>query len=326
MPRGDSLAGPRGFLPGEHSLREKDMSKFQISPNVQFGIGLGVTLMAVASKGSVVMPMGIPPIVGQYIDSWSNFLLFWYAPVATYMAAYSSSQPGWMAPPDPPAVVEAQRKVDVETKAAAGVVGALLVGLLFAGALALGAPQAHAASSSATPNVSGPMIDPLHLGTTGVTPATPGATAKADDSLFSRIASLVTQDFAHAASDAIAEPTVQDGNGYVCATAWQPLASIIKRHPSILSGQIADDLEGARLVIGAFGQICKVQACQTVASDEAAIAAKALSILPVSNNLPAPINIFAKTCNDLPNIVLVPPPAGAAATPAASPSPAPTAQ
>jgi hypothetical protein len=285
-----------------------------------------IVISVVAFLSPTAFPSYVPVGVATAIISTCAFLNIILNAVNGVLHLYSSSAPGPLAPADPPAVVEAQRKVDVETKAAAGVVGALLVGLLFAGALALGAPQAHAASSSATPNVSGPMFDPLHLGTRGVTPATPGATAKADDSLFSRIASLVTQDFAHAASDAIAEPTVQDGNGYVCATAWQPLASIIKRHPSILSGQIADDLEGARLVIGAFGQICKVQACQTVASDEAAIAAKALSTLPVSINLPAPINIFAKTCNDLPNIVLVPPPAGAAATPAASPSPAPTAQ
>ena len=184
-----------------------------------------------------------------------------------------------------------------------------------------GASTPRTAPGAAAP-APGLNLDPLHL----VTPAN-GSAVKADDSIFARIASLATQDFTNAAAESIAEPTVQDGNGYVCATAWQPLANIIKRHPNILTGQIADDIEARRLVIGAFGKICKVEACRTVASDEAAIAAKAASVLPVSLNLPAPINIFAKTCNDLPNIDLVaPPPAGAAATPAASPSPAPTAQ
>ena len=98
------------------------MARFQVSANVQFGIGLGVTILAVFSKGSVAMPMGIPPIVGQYIDSWANFLLFLYAPIATYMAAASSSQPGFLAPADPPEVVAAQKKADAATAAAASLV------------------------------------------------------------------------------------------------------------------------------------------------------------------------------------------------------------
>ena len=191
----------------------------------------------------------------------------------------------------------------------------LIAFIAAAPALAADGIKVAARGEPLTPTTAQPInlpIDPLGLNKA----ASSGSTsAGADDSIFARIASLVVQDFAHAAADAIAEPAVQDGNGYACATAWQPLANIIKRHPKVLSGQVADDLEGARLVIGAYGQICKVQACQTVASDAASIAAKAVSALPVSINLPAPINIFAKTCNDIPNIVLVPAPAGATPTP-----------
>ena len=105
------------------------MRKFQIDPNTQFIIGLLITVLAVFSKGSVAMPLGIPPIVEQYIDSWSNFLLFLYAPVATYMAAYSSSNPGWAAPPDPPIVKAAM------DKAAAGIMRVFLIGIFLASSL-----------------------------------------------------------------------------------------------------------------------------------------------------------------------------------------------
>ena len=70
--------------------------------------------------------MGIPPIVGDYINSWANFLLFLYAPIATFMAAYSSSQPGFLAPDDPPIVKDATAKLARVTKAHPAVAAAAI--------------------------------------------------------------------------------------------------------------------------------------------------------------------------------------------------------
>lgn len=300
------------------------MAKFQISPNMQFGIGLGVTLLAVFSKGSVAMPMGIPPIVGQYIDSWANFLLFLYAPVATFMAAYASSQPGFAAPPDPQIVIDATKKAAAAVKAASGVVGALLVGLLFAAALAIVAPQARAASSSATPNVSGPLIiDPLHLNS-----AAASAAAKDDDSgaggPLSDLASLFASDFASAATLATAT-SIKDGNGQACWTAFGPFGELVKAHPHVFSGKLATDLEAQRLLVMNARKLCDNVACQTVFTEAATAVSKVTSALPVSVNVNVtPINLFAKACADVPNIAVVAPSAEPAS--AASPTPAPTAQ
>lgn len=76
----------------------------QIDPKTHMIIAIGVTVLTALAKGSVTLPMGIPPEVGQYITSWSNFVLQIYAPLSLALAAYSSSAPGPMAPPDSPAV------------------------------------------------------------------------------------------------------------------------------------------------------------------------------------------------------------------------------
>jgi hypothetical protein len=77
----------------------------QISAKKQAIIAIVVALLTLAAKGSVALPMGVPPEVGAYITSWSNFLLALYAVAgAPIMALFSSSEPGLLAPPDSPAV------------------------------------------------------------------------------------------------------------------------------------------------------------------------------------------------------------------------------
>lgn len=78
--------------------------KFQISPWEQFAIAIAVTLLTAVAKGAVSLPMGIPPVVGEYANSWSNFLLQIYAPISAVLALYGSSKPGPLAPDDPPLV------------------------------------------------------------------------------------------------------------------------------------------------------------------------------------------------------------------------------
>ncbi len=83
--------------------------KFQISPAVQIWIGVVVAIITLGAKGTLTLPIGIPETWGPIIQSWDNFILQIYAVIAPVMAAYSNSQPGPLAPPDPPAVVAATR-------------------------------------------------------------------------------------------------------------------------------------------------------------------------------------------------------------------------
>jgi len=83
------------------------MNKFQVSPHVQLAIGVVVAVLTLGSKGALQLPVGIPTSWGVIIQSWDTFILQIYAVVAPFMAAYSSSDPGPLAPQDPPSVVAA---------------------------------------------------------------------------------------------------------------------------------------------------------------------------------------------------------------------------
>jgi len=76
--------------------------KLQINPTPQMALAVAVTVLTLAAKGSVALPLGVPPVVGEYVTSWSNFLLQLYAVVAPVLIGFSSSQPGPFAPPDSP--------------------------------------------------------------------------------------------------------------------------------------------------------------------------------------------------------------------------------
>ena len=84
--------------------------KFQIDPSPQIIVAVAVAVLTLAAKGTVALPMGIPSVVGEYITSWSNFILQIYAIVAPVMLGFSSSKPGPLAPPDSPAVVAATKQ------------------------------------------------------------------------------------------------------------------------------------------------------------------------------------------------------------------------
>ena len=291
------------------------MPKFKIDPNVQFGIGLAVTLLAVFSKGSVAMPMGIPLVVGQYIDSWSNFLLFLYAPIATYMAAYSSSQPGWAAPPDPPSVVAAQAKVDAVAKASSGTVGVLMIGLLAATLLAFGAPSTVRAAESARPVATGPIIDPLGLNKKLA--GTSAETEDASNNIFQQIANWFSADPQEAIDLAYAFPTPPDGNGPMCWAQGGALIAIIKAHPLILTGKPETDMEAWRLATMRARTICDNTACQTIAQ-EFASGIKTMSPVPIT--LPS-VNAFSDICLHVPHLASVALPTP---EPTVSPTPTPT--
>jgi len=291
------------------------MSKFQISPNLQFGIGLAVTLLTVFAKGSVAMPMGVPPVVGQYLDSWSNFLLIVYAPVATFMAAYSSSQPGWLAPatpvappapppaatpvapPAPPPVAPA---VPPPAAPAVPPVAKTLVFAL-AGALAalalVAAPRAEAAPKAAyAPRLAA---------------AAPVKALAANP--LNAIGDWATADVATALAASTRYANLDDEVGKTCLTEISTLATMIHDHPLPITFHLATDIEYARLDQAELNRICKVPECAQVWQDMGN-AAKALEIIPL------PIS-FASICGKVPIVGLT---MTATATPAPTPSPSPT--
>lgn len=97
----------------------------KISPNVQIVVGTVVAVLTVLANGTVGLPMGIPPEWGQYFVSWDDFLLKIYAVAAPVMLGFSSSQPGPLAPADPPAVVAAQRVADLPLNTPSATVAAV---------------------------------------------------------------------------------------------------------------------------------------------------------------------------------------------------------
>lgn len=78
--------------------------KFQISPRAQIIIGAIVAVLTLGSKGALQLPMGVPASWGPIIQSWDTFILQIYGVVAPVMVAFSNSDPGPLAPQDPPAV------------------------------------------------------------------------------------------------------------------------------------------------------------------------------------------------------------------------------
>ncbi len=158
------------------------------------------------------------------------------------------------------------------------------------------------------------------------TAATPNATTTAgtdtttaaDGGPLSDLADLFKSDFAEAAKLATAT-SVQDGNGQACWTAFGPFGELVTAHPHVFTGKLATDLEAQRLLVMNARKLCDNTACQTVFSEAANAVSKLASNLPISINVNiTPINLFAKACNNVPNIAVVAPVASVA-------SPTPTA-
>jgi len=192
------------------------------------------------------------------------------------------------------------------------------------GLMAIFAPPANSANID-RPTASGPIIDPLHLGT----PTTTGSSSKTEteneDGPLSELSSLFASDFASAAKLAT-DTSIQDGNGQACWTAFGPFGELVKAHPHVFSGKLATDLEAQRLLVMDARKLCDNVACQTVFSEAANAVSKLTSNLPISVNVNiTPINLFAKACNNVPNIAVVAPASSSTTmTTTATPTPAAT--
>jgi hypothetical protein len=178
-------------------------------------------------------------------------------------------------------------------------------------------------------------VDPLGLngGTTkivtnpdGTTTTTTTPNASVFDALFNKISDLLTSDFA-AAIDLSTKSVPPDVNGGACWTALQPVASIVKAHPTPLSGKLATDIQTIRNLMITLQGACAIPACGTVFSEMAAANQRLIQQLPIHPILPGSvINPWEEVCANLPKVsttlttVQAPAP-----KPTATPTPAPTA-
>lgn len=87
------------------------MSKFQIDAKLQILISIfvgGLTFFA-----SSALPSTVNPDTAKAIHDWAAlFSQFWLVVMAPTLLAFTNSNPGPLAPQDPPTVVAAQAKAD----------------------------------------------------------------------------------------------------------------------------------------------------------------------------------------------------------------------
>lgn len=87
------------------------MSKFQIDPKIQMAIA--VLVGAISFLASSALPSTVSPETTKAIHDWASLFNQFYIIVLTpLMLAYTNSNPGPLAPPDPATVVAAQTKAD----------------------------------------------------------------------------------------------------------------------------------------------------------------------------------------------------------------------
>jgi hypothetical protein len=154
-------------------------------------------------------------------------------------------------------------------------------------------------------------IDPLGLnGKTTTTTTNPDGTTTTTstpngsvfDALFNKISDLLTSDFA-SAIDLSTKSVPPDVNGGACWTALQPVASIVKSHPTPLTGKLATDIQNIRNLIITMQGACATPACGTVFAEMAAANQRLIQQLPIHAIIPGSvINPWEEVCANLPKV------------------------
>ena len=157
-------------------------------------------------------------------------------------------------------------------------------------------PSMIVAARGSTPSDPSPIVS---------TPA--DASAATQGGPLAALSDLFNSDFT-AATTLATSTLIKDGNGAACWTAFAPLGEVLKAHPSVFTGKLATDIEAKRLAIIAARHLCDNVACNTVFTEEAVMAQKFVSNLPISISVNAtPINLFAQACANVPTIQVVAP-------------------
>ncbi len=139
------------------------------------------------------------------------------------------------------------------------------------------------------------------------TAAVPADATAAQDGPLAALADILASDFASAGPLATAT-SIKDGNGAACWAAFAPLGEVLKAHPNVFTGKLATDIEAKRLAIIAARNLCNNVACNTIFTEEAVMAQKFISNLPVTISVNAtPVNVFAQACANVPTLQVVAP-------------------
>ena len=150
-------------------------------------------------------------------------------------------------------------------------------------------------------------IDPLGLNGTHTVTNSDGTTTQVPngsifDALFSKISDLLTSDFTSAVQLSTAS-VPPDVNGGACWTALEPVATIVKSHPTPLTGKLATDVQNIRNLIITMQGACATPACGTVFAEMAAANQRLIQQLPIHAIIPGSvINPWEEVCANLPKI------------------------
>jgi hypothetical protein len=230
--------------------------------------------------------------------------------ISTILHAYSSSDPGPLAPPDPLVVKEAQALADLPatatsaavanasarlTAAAQKAVGLVLFALVIAGLIAL-APSARAGESPEAFNAAAKA--PLRIPS-----AASSAIVDAAGGALSDIAAFFATDFDAAQKLATQIPGLQDYNGQACWRQLSSVGALIKAHPLPATLHAATDVQAMRLFALAINQACANPACTQVFAD----LANGVSQIGVGVAVPS----LSALCGKVPTITVGAPPIGA---------------
>lgn len=204
----------------------------QVNPKTSAWIMGAITVMsAVAGMGATAFPDYVPAHLAAEIVQTDAFLLALVGAVATGLHLYSSSDPGPLAPADPPVVKAA-------IAAAAKSAGAIALGLLLGLALALGSP--------------GPAR---------------AATASPFTALLSAIGGWAKGDVVTAIGAATKYSALQDQVGPACLADLQTLATMLADHPLPATLKLATDSEYLILDMAQIDKICANTACSQRTAD-----------------------------------------------------------
>lgn len=92
------------------------MTKLQIDPKVQMAVMFIVGMITFLGTNS--LPTSVPANVATNIHDWSIWIGQLYTvAIGPLLLAYTNSNPGPLAPADPPAVVKAHAEADAVAKA-----------------------------------------------------------------------------------------------------------------------------------------------------------------------------------------------------------------
>lgn len=299
----------------------------QISPwgaiglNIAYAALTGLTLPVVDAFGFVGHDTQIVAIAA-----------FIAMPLNMLMHSVSSSQPGPLAPPDPPGVVAAT--LAAASKAALVLIAVLcLITLHLAPAFAdaqvaagesptqfntagrlprlpraietpVTLPATAAAAAPPATDDSVPCVDPANLLPIGCKPPT-GASV----GLGVPLADFLKQglgyfnsDFVGAAALAAQIPELPDGNGQACFVKVGIIGKVLKIHPVPVTLKLATDFEAARLFTMALRQVCDFPQCTVVFTE---LSNGIQQIAPASLGQ-SPIPSLTQLCVHVPNIASVP--------------------